>query len=291
MVQQPVLDGELVRRLIDSQFPTWRDLAVEPIPIDGWDNRTFRLGDFLSVRLPSGAGYALQVRKELQWLPVIADGVSLPVPEIVGLGRPGEGYPFEWTVRRWIDGVPVRDVPGLDREVFAADVAAFLLELDAIDTGGGPEAGAHSAGRGGPLSQFDNEVADAIAKLGPRVDAARARSIWQAARAVPHTGSPQWFHGDFAVGNLLTKEGRLSAVIDFGCAGVGDPSCDLVIAWTYLDPSARATFRSAVGVDDEMWSRGKGWALWKALITVGDPTHGEVAAFTLQQLGVPVDGV
>jgi aminoglycoside phosphotransferase (APT) family kinase protein len=281
-----VIDRELVARLIRSQFPEWRALAVEPVPVDGWDNRSFRLGDALSVRLPSAAGYALQVRKEARWLPVIAQGVSLPVPEVVAVGAPGEGYPFEWSVRRWIEGVPVRDVARLDRRAFALDVASFLRELAHVDVRDAPGPGAHSAGRGGPLSSFDEEVHGAIARLGSRLDAGRARAVWSEALAAPHAGPSQWFHGDVAPGNLLTRGGRLSAVIDFGCAGVGDPACDLVIAWTSLDPHSREMFRAAVGADDALWARGTGWALWKALITVDDPAVGESAVATLAQLGL-----
>ena len=292
MTEPRHIDADLVRRLIDSQFPEWRDLAVRPVPIDGWDNRTFVLGDSLTVRLPSAVGYELQVRKELHCLPLIAVGVSLPVPEVVALGRPDADYPFEWSVRRWIDGIPARDVAALDRDVLAVDLAAFLLELRALDTRDGPPAGAHSAGRGDPLSQWDHEVAAALKELGPRVDAATAWEVWDSARATEHAGPPEWFHGDIATGNVLTTDGRLSAVIDFGCAGVGDPSCDLAIAWASFDAPARAAFRDALSVsgsirtDDPLWARGSGWALWKALITVDHSLHGETSAFTLEQLGV-----
>jgi aminoglycoside phosphotransferase (APT) family kinase protein len=280
------IDRELVSRLIRSQFPEWRDLEVEPVPVDGWDNRSFRLGDSLSVRLPSAEGYALQVEKEARWLPVIAEGVSLPVPEVVALGVPGDGYPFPWSVRRWIEGVPVRDAPGLDRQALAIDLGSFLRELADVDVRDAPGPGAHSAGRGGPLSRFDAELDGAIARLGPRLDAARARAVWAEARATVDAGPPRWFHGDVAVGNLLTRDGRLSAVIDFGCAGVGDPACDLVIAWTSLDPASRETFRATIGADDPIWARGTGWALWKALITADDGAAGELARTTLAQLDI-----
>jgi aminoglycoside phosphotransferase (APT) family kinase protein len=282
----PEINRELVRRLIRSQFPQRQSLEVAPVPIDGWDNRTFRLGDDLCVRLPSAAGYAPQVEKEIRWLPTIARGVSLPVPEVVGVGEPGEGYPFPWTVRRWIDGIPVRDAPDVDPVDLALELAAFLLELADVDTADAPGPGTHSAGRGGPLEQFDDEVTEALRRLGSRLDGERALSVWQDARASVFTGAPRWFHGDVAVGNLLSRNGRLSAVIDFGCAGVGDPACDLVMAWTSFDGSSREVFRDAVGVDDGTWARGAGWALWKALITAGDAAVGPGATATLRRLGV-----
>lgn len=79
-----------------------------------------------------------------------------------------------------------------------------------------------------------------------------------------------WFHGDIASGNLLIKDGRLAAVIDFGTSGVGDPACDLVIAWTMFSGESREAFRSAVAQDSDTWARARGWALWKALITLAD---------------------
>ena len=261
-------------------------MPIRPVATDGWDNRTFRIGDDLTARLPSAAGYEPQVRKELAHLPTIAAGVSLPVPEIVALGAPGAGYPFEWSVRRWIPGTPASDAPDLDRGAFATDIAAFLAELRSMDASAGPRPGAHSAGRGGALAQWDEQVATTIAELGDRIDGRRATMLWDTARAVSYVGEPTWFHGDVATGNLLTRDGRLSAVIDFGCSGVGDPACDLVIAWTYLDAGHRDGFREAVALDDAEWQRGIGWALWKALITVDDEREGDVSRVALEQLDV-----
>jgi aminoglycoside phosphotransferase (APT) family kinase protein len=266
----PAIDAALVRRLVDEQLPGLAGLPVRVVDVDGWDNRTFRLGDELTVRLPSGPGYASQVEKEVTHLPTLAAALSLPVPEVVAVGEPGAGYPFRWTVRRWIDGDVVRDLPDLDQQALAADVAAFLHELQAADPASGPAAGAHSQGRGAPPQQWDAAVADALARLADRVDADRAAGLWRDATDAHHAAAPVWFHGDVAVGNLLARHGRLSAVIDFGCCGVGDPAADLVLAWTALDDDARRDFRAATGVDDGTWARAAGWALWKALITLGD---------------------
>jgi aminoglycoside phosphotransferase (APT) family kinase protein len=286
MSSDPVIDATLVRRLIEAQFPHWRGLGVRAVEVDGWDNRTFRLGEELSVRLPSGPAYELQVRKEWRHLPTIAAAVRLPVPEVIALGQPGDGYPFEWTVRRWIEGVPVRDDPAVDRADLALSLAGFLRELWAVNTVDGPAAGAHSAGRGGPLAQWDREVAAALVRHGTQVDVDRATEVWEAARSSPHPGPGVWFHGDVAPGNLLSTAGRLSAVIDFGCAGIGDPACDLAIAWTFFGSAERALFREAVDVGDAMWRRGAGWALWKALITVQHRTEAATSRFTLEQLRV-----
>ena len=261
------IDEPLVGRLISTQFPQWADLPVRAVIPGGIDNRTFRLGDELAVRLPSAAGYAASVEKEQRWLPVIARGVTLPVPEPVGHGEPGEGYEFSWSVNRWLPGetAAVGAIDDLNR--LAVDIAGFLHELQGVETKDAPLAGAHSFFRGASLLHYDDETRDAIATLGDRIDGARATAMWEEALAADWSGAPVWFHGDVSAGNLLVEHGRLSAVIDFGTSGVGDPACDLYIAWTTLDSESRQTFRDAMGVDDGMWSRGRAWTLWKVLIT------------------------
>ncbi|HEY0215490.1 MAG TPA: aminoglycoside phosphotransferase family protein [Cellulomonas sp.] len=288
MRDAPTIDVDLVRRLIAEQFPGWAGLEVRPVRADGWDNRTFRLGGTLSVRLPSAAGYAPQVAKEVEWLPHVASGVPLPVPQVVGVGVPGCGYPWAWTVRRWIDGVPATAAVGAGRDglVLAGDLARFLVALREVEPAG-PRPGVHSAGRGAALDQWDGQVREAISTSGPRVDRQMAERRWAQARAAATVPAPAvWFHGDVAPGNLLLRDGRLAAVIDFGCAGVGDPACDLAVAWTTLDAQARAVFRRAMAVDDATWARGTGWALWKALITQDDPRHRADSARALGALGV-----
>lgn len=260
---------------------------MRPVELDGWDNRTFRVGETLSARLPSAAEYVPQVRKEVTWLPFLASALSLPIPEIVALGAPGEDYPFEWTMRRWIVGTPAVTVGGLDLRAFARDLAAFLVELQSIDPSAGPPPGAHSAGRGSGLDQWDAETRAAIDALRGDVDGVAAVAEWEAALAAPFFGPDAWFHGDVAASNLLVADGRLSAVIDFGCAGVGDPACDLAIAWTFLDESSREVLRHGLGADDALWARGRGWALWKALITFDDPPRARDAARALSALGIP----
>ncbi|GAA3246178.1 aminoglycoside phosphotransferase family protein [Pseudonocardia petroleophila] len=257
------IDETLVRMLVAAQFPQWADLPVVAVPRQGVDNRTFRLGESLSVRLPSAAGYVPAVEKELRWLPRLAPALPLPIPVPVAAGAPSEHYPWPWSVRRWIDGTPVGDAPPPDPHAFARDLAGFLLALGRVDASGGPVAGAHSFHRGADPAFYDDETRRHLTRL-----PAALTAIWDAALAATWHGSPVWFHGDVAAGNLLLDaDGRLAAVIDFGTCGVGDPACDLVIAWTLLDPDARATFRTATGADDAMWARGRGWALWKAAIT------------------------
>jgi aminoglycoside phosphotransferase (APT) family kinase protein len=264
------IDAGLVRRLIAGQFPQWRDLPVTPVAVDGWDNRTYRLGDEMTVRLPTHESYTPAVAKEDRWLPVLAPALPVPVPVPLATGAPGEGYPFRWSVRRWLDGETADPARVDDLAAFAVDVAEFVLALQRVDATGGPPAGAHSFYRGAPPAHYDDETRRALVALDGRVDTESATEVWDTALRAEWHGAPVWFHGDIAQGNLLVRDGRLVAVIDFGTSGVGDPACDLVIAWTMFSGQSRDAFRRAVGQDDGTWARARGWALWKALIVLAD---------------------
>jgi aminoglycoside phosphotransferase (APT) family kinase protein len=273
------IDEQLARRLVDRQFPQWADLPITRVGVDGWDNRTFRLGDDLTVRLPSGDWYALQVDKEQRWLPVLAPRLPLPIPAPVARGEPGEGYPYAWSVYRWLDGEIAGEAAIGDLTVFATQLAGFLVALQAIDATGGPAPGRHNFFRGGPLATYADETVHSIDVLGDEIPGSAASRAWEDAMAAGWAGDPVWFHGDVATGNLLLRDGRLAAVIDFGSSGVGDPACDVVIAWTLLTGASRDAFRSTLGIDPRTWSRGRGWALWKALISlVGNLDEGDAAA-------------
>jgi len=262
------VDEAMVAGLIAVQFPDWAGLPVVRVRPGGWDNRTFRLGEDKLVRLPSAAPYVAAVEREQTWLPRLAPHLPLPIPAPLAVGRPGRGYPFPWSVIAWIDGEPLHVVPGLDQTGLARDLARFLSALYAIDARDGPAAGAHNFHRGGDLAVYDGETRAALKALEGRLDGAAALALWEAALATGWGGAPVWVHGDVAPGNLLARDGRLRAVIDFGSSGVGDPACDLAFAWTSLDDDAREAFRTALGLDDATWLRGQAWALWKALIVV-----------------------
>lgn len=263
------IDAALAAHLVAEQFPRWAGLPVVPVDAQGWDNRTFRLGDTMAVRLPSAQAYAADVEKESTWLPRLAPRLPLPIPVPIAAGAPSDRYPWPWSIRRWIDGRPATTAPLDDPVAVAVDLAGFLCALHQADPDGGPRAGSRTFHRGADLAVYDGQTRDALVSLASRVDADAATEVWDGALAARWTGAPAWFHGDMAPGNLLLDcAGQLAAVIDFGTCGVGDPACDLVIAWTLLDAEARERFRSAMAVDAGMWARGRGWALWKALITL-----------------------
>ena len=160
-------------------------------------------------------------------------------------------------------------------EAFATALAEFLVALQRADATGGPPPGKHNFFRGGSLTVYDGETRRAIAALDGAVDAGMATEIWETALAATWRGEPVWVHGDVAIGNLLVREGRLSAVIDFGSSAVGDPACDLYIAWTFLEGEGREAFRAAMPADEATWARGRGWTLWKAQITYAEHRDAE----------------
>ncbi|MFD9124619.1 aminoglycoside phosphotransferase family protein [Kitasatospora sp. NPDC059571] len=264
------IDAELVRRLLRAQFPQWSGLPVTPVEVDGWDNRTYRLGPEMTVRLPTAAGYVPAVAKECRWLPRLAPGLPVAVPAVLAVGEPGEGYPFPWSVRGWLPGESAERGRIDDLPEFAVSVAGFVRALQRCDAAGGPSAGPHSFHRGAPPAHYDEETRRCLAALDGLIDMDRATAVWDAALAAQWRGAPVWFHGDVAAGNLLVADGRLAAVIDFGTSGVGDPACDLVIAWTMFSGRSREAFRHAVAQDDGTWARARGWALWKALLVAVD---------------------
>jgi aminoglycoside phosphotransferase (APT) family kinase protein len=241
---------------------------VSSVELDGWDNRSFRLGSELTVRLPSGDWYARQVDKEQRWLPVLAPQLPLPIPVPIARGEPGCGFPYPWSVYRWLEGVPATVDPVGDLVGFASALAGFLNALARVDVGGGPEPGEHNFFRGAHLAVYEQEALAAMDALGDEIARDAVRRVWEDAIATSWERDPVWFHGDVAVGNLLVRDGRLAAVIDFGSSGVGDPACDTVIAWTFFTGESRARFKAEYAVDAGTWTRGRGWALWKALITL-----------------------
>ncbi|NJN84977.1 MAG: aminoglycoside phosphotransferase family protein [Caldilineaceae bacterium] len=262
-------DALLARRLLSVQFPKWADLPVEPVPSAGTDNALFRLGDERVIRLPRIHWAVAQVKKEQQWLPKLAPHLPLAIPLPLAQGQPGEGYPWHWSIYRWIDGATATLAQMADPHQTAIDLAEFIADLHRIDTTDGPSPGPHNSGRGAPLTTRDAQTRAAIAALGDLVDIDAVTEAWESAlRAPAWTGPPVWVHGDLHSGNLLAQQGRLTAVIDFGCLDVGDPASDVMAAWLYLSADTRALFRTALQVDDATWARGRGWALSMGLIAL-----------------------
>ena len=268
MSEELDIDASLVRRLLAAQFPQWADLGIAPVASAGTDNAIFRLGADMAVRLPRLQRAAGQVEKEQRWLPRLAP-LPLAIPEPLGEGEPAEGYPWPWSVYRWLEGENATLERLADPHAAAETLAAFVTALQRLDATGGPLAGRHNEFRGVPLVQRDPLTRAAIASLKDLIDAEAVTAAWESAlRTPPWQGPPVWLHGDLQSGNLLAQEGRITAAIDFGLLGVGDPACDLTVAWSLLTADSRQTFRAAMAADDATWARGRGWALSIALIAL-----------------------
>ncbi|MGV9284901.1 aminoglycoside phosphotransferase family protein [Streptomyces sp. NPDC003730] len=262
------VDDRLVRRLVDGQFPHWSGLPVERFPSGGTVNAMYRLGETMVVRLPLVRGGVADVTTEREWLPRLAPLLPTAVPEVLGSGAPAEGYPWPWSVYRWLPGELPEAGALTDPESLAADLAAFVAAMRSVALPDPP-----NAYRGGPLATLDEPTRAALAALrelpeeGADCDA--LTEVWQDALGAPAwDGQARWLHADLMPGNLLLSGGRLAGVIDFGCMGVGDPACDLFPAWNLLPPGARETFREALGVDGATWRRGRGRTLSQALIAL-----------------------
>ncbi|MFD3332754.1 aminoglycoside phosphotransferase family protein [Streptomyces sp. NPDC058700] len=263
------IDTVFVERLVAGRFPQWAGLPVRAVDSAGTDNAMFRLGDDLVVRLPRVPDAVGQVEKEQRWLPRLAPHLPLDVPVPVGRAGAGPDFPMPWSVYRWLDGDDTYDVPLTDLAHAAVELGRFGAALRTVDASGGPP-----SFRGGPVTDWeDGDLPRAVRDLGAAglVDAELATASWESVLRLPQwDGAPVWVHGDLLPGNLLGRDGRLSAVIDFGGLGTGDPACDMMPAWTLLTADTRPLFREAARADDATWARGRGWALAWGLVTEHD---------------------
>ena len=262
-------DVSLVGRLVAAQFPQWAGLSIEPVPSAGTDNTLYRLGDDMVVRLPRRERDSGTLQKEREWLPRLAPLLPLAVPVPLAEGMPAEGYPFAWSVYEWLEGETATSERITDLGQAATDLAQFIAALQQVDPTDGPSPGEHNVFRGEPLGKRAESTRTAIASLHRAIDVAAVTAAWdEALRSPDWRRAPVWIHGDLDARNLLVERGRLSAVIDFGCLGVGDPACDVMVAWKVLSADTRDIFRVELSVDEATWTRGRGWALSQALMAL-----------------------
>ena len=261
--------------LIAEQFPEFSYLDIKAAELSGHDNRSFRLGKNMLIRLPSAEAYALKVAQEQKHLPILSKYLSSSIPTPIKLGKPSKNYPWNWSIYQWIEGTSLNIAPqkNLNLERIALDLANFINELHTINlndisTMSNLLSGKHNFFRGSHPSVYDLETRSAIQSLKGFIDSDKATAIWERALESKWSKAPVWVHGDIASGNILIKEQKITAIIDFGSMGLGDPACDLVMAWTFFHNASKSTFIKHVKADNDTWSRAKGWALWKALITI-----------------------
>lgn len=285
------IDSRLVKRLVGAQFPQFGHLPVRPVRSTGTVNAIYRLGEDFCARLPRVRRYAGDLDNEWQWLPRLAPFLSLQVPEPVAKGHPESWYPYPWAIYRWIHGQTYADELVTDECRAAAHLARFVSDLRGIE----PIARAPRGGRK-PLRQLDIVTRTAIESARSVIKYEAASAAWDLALQAPAwAGTPVWIHTDLLRPNLLVRGGRLSAVIDFGAAGVGDPAADVVPAWSVFGPAGRAAYRAALAVDDGTWNRARGYALHQAALIIPyyretNPDFVAMATRTVEQVIADVSG-
>lgn len=259
------IDETFAKKLIEGQFPEWSSLPIHEVKNSGWDNRTFHLGEDMLIRIPRDKEHAPPILNEYQWLPKLATQLPTLIPMPIGLGEPTIECPWHWSINRWIKGETVTKERIQNMSAFAEELGLFLKAFQSLDTTGGPEAGAHNFYRGGSLHAYDHEMEVAIPRIENSQEREVATKLWQEALSSQREKEPVWVHGDFAIGNILVENGHLKAVIDFGQLAIGDPACDLVIAWNFFSGKSREVFKNKVALDRNTWIRALGWAFWKTL--------------------------
>lgn len=259
----------LARSLVAEQFPGLAHLPVKRLASQGTENAIFRLGDDLALRLPRVAGAASQAEREAIWLPQLANHLSLAIPKPLELGRPTRDFPYPWAICQWLGGDDAFHQPVRDLAASARELAAFVRSLQEAPVTGDELLVAKISGRGCDLVHRDAATHSAITQCEGLADTATLAAIWNHALTQPvWDAAPVWLHGDIHVGNMLTTDGRITGIIDWGSFGMGDPACDLMVAWSLLDSDSRAIFRAELAVDEATWIRGRAWAISVAVIAL-----------------------
>lgn len=284
-------DEAAVRQLLRQQAPQWADFPVRRLASSGTDNTIFRLGDRLVLRLPQRAATTACLSKELDWLPHLA-GLPLEVPVLRFRGRVPLAEPCDFGVFSWVEGQIATPENIADPQAAALVLAGFLSALHKKSTDNAPRAGALNNRRGIPLVELSPVTLPAIDILADEIDADRAHAVWRDACDLTYRRPPVWLHGDLKADNLIARDGALCGVIDWGLSAVGDPAADYAVAWSWIDPAARAAFRESLGLEDDDWLRAEGWALYGAVIALSYYRGGRNEALcrqsrmTLSRLGL-----
>jgi aminoglycoside phosphotransferase (APT) family kinase protein len=259
-------DVDVVHHLLEVQQPQWADLPITAVASSGTDNALYRLGRDMAVRMPLRPSAADPIDKERQWLPLLAPHLPLAVPVPLAKGEPTTEYPWPWSVYQWLECEDATTAH-YDRERAASDLGCFIAALHSVDLAGGPEPSSATFGRGVPLADRDDVTRRAISASIGLIDTDAVTARWEEALQVPRWDRPPvWVHGDIAAGNVLFGDRRAIAVIDWAALGMGDPACDLIVAWELFDADARDVLRTEAGVDDATWARSRGWAVSTAIL-------------------------
>jgi aminoglycoside phosphotransferase (APT) family kinase protein len=260
------IDAQIVRRLIEVQFPQWRGLSVTELSTSGTVNAIFQIGDDLAARFPLVGHDPAQARRslvvEVEAARELAVAATVPIPEPVAIGEPGAGYPLPWSVQTWLSGhdATVEDPSGSD--AFALDLTEFIAGMRASGTRGRRFDG---VGRGGHLPDHDEWLETCFRRSEDLLEVPLLRGIWGDLRTLPEVDEDVMCHRDLIPPNVLVEGGRLVGVLDGGSFGPADPALDLVAAWHLLDEPRRGILRRRLGCGDVQWRRGMAWAFQQAM--------------------------
>lgn len=284
------VDEDTVRRLVDGQFPHWKELTLRAVPRGGTVNAIFRIGDVLAARFPLNAEDPARVQAMLEAEAAasreLADACTVPTPVPLAIGEPGHGYPLPWSIQTWLPGrVAMVDSPA-SSIAFAQDLATLIGHLRAADTRGRRFVG---QGRGGHLPDHDEWMGTCFRESEGLLDVAPLRAMWAQLRTLPEVDADVMCHGDLTPSNVLVRDGRLVGVLDGGGFAAADPALDLVAAWHLLDSARREVLREALGCSDVQWRRGMAWAFQQAMGLVwyyveSNPTMSRWGRRTLDRL-------
>jgi aminoglycoside phosphotransferase (APT) family kinase protein len=276
--------AEMVRALVEEQFPQWRGLPVRSLATSGTVNAIFRIGEHLAARFPLQPQEAGAARRRLvaeAEAAELAGRTRFPTPEPVAIGAPGAGYPLPWSVQTWLPGVAATEEDPGGSAAFAHDIAEFITGVRALDTRGRAFRG---TGRGGDLRSHDAWMETCFSNSQQLMDVARLRLVWARLRALPRDAAPDVMtHGDLIPGNVLISNGRLTGILDVGGLGPADPALDLVCAWHLLEPGPRQVLRDELRCDCLEWERGKAWAFEQAMGAVWYYPHSNPAMSRMGQ--------
>jgi len=279
------IDNITVQNLIFSQFPNWKTETIKQISFSGTDNIVFKLGKDKCIRLPRTLQAAVQLKKEQEWLPKLRPNLCLKIPKLLAVGNATDTYPYTWSIHDWIEGQDAYEKEPENLDEIAKKLASFLNSLQNICTKSAP-----TAKRGLSLKTQNDAVMKAISNLTELHDPKTLESLWKNFLQTPEWNkSAVWVHADLLPSNLIIKDNKLHAVIDFGLSGVGDPACDLIPAWGLFDKPSRNTFKKNLNVCKDTWNRGKGWAFSIALIIIpyyhrSNPKLASIAKHIIQQI-------
>lgn len=279
------LSLEVVNQLLNEQFPEWSHQVIYPLNHQGTDNVMLKLGEDKIVRFPRTQRSEKSLKKECLWLPKLDSNLPIQIPHILGVGQPSEQYPYQWAIVNFLEGSCPSDSNPLDLTLAAKGLGHFIKELQKADIANAP-----LCSRKCPAMSSDKETRESMLALSDVFDIKAIAKLWDSALEVPPWKmDPVWLHGDIHAGNLLVQDRRLTGVIDFGMAGVGDPACDLMVAWMLFDQDTREIFHSAVNPDEAMWDRARGCALHFGIMAYSyykdrDPFLAGLAKRTLNEI-------